>query len=436
MLESIHLKNVGPAPEMQMDLAPRLNLITGDNGLGKSFLLDMAWWALTRTWAREMVIPQPGADAEIAFAFTTKSGSRHAYASRYQPARQRWGVKVRPNLNPPIPGLSLYAQGDGGFSVWDPARNYGIGMSGRSDGPSAFLFNANEVWRGNAHCKGLIDDWALWQAGNSQSFKVLASVLDTLSPSPTERLIPGDLRKLTVNDPQRYPTLRMPYGEDVAVIHASAGMRRIIALAYLLTWAWQEHVESAKLRGQKPTREIVFLIDEVEGHLHPQWQRRIVPALLKVMDALTGKHNSKVQLLVSTHAPLVLASVEPSFDASEDAWFDLDHEQGRVVLRKRPYIRQGEVGNWLVSDAFDLKEPRSLEGEQAVSSAVALMKDRAPSTVAIHAADEALRKAGLPDIDTFWVRWRYFRDRSLETSPSETKLKSKTRTKATKRGSK
>lgn len=34
MLESIYLKNVGPAPEMKMDLAPRLNLITGDNGLG------------------------------------------------------------------------------------------------------------------------------------------------------------------------------------------------------------------------------------------------------------------------------------------------------------------------------------------------------------------------------------------------------------------
>lgn len=42
MLESIHLKNVGPAPEMKMDLAPRLNLITVDNGLGKSFLLDLA----------------------------------------------------------------------------------------------------------------------------------------------------------------------------------------------------------------------------------------------------------------------------------------------------------------------------------------------------------------------------------------------------------
>ena len=409
MLESVHLKNIGPAPEMKMDLAPRLNLITGDNGLGKSFLLDVAWWALTRTWAREMAVPKPGLDAEIEFAFTTKSGSTHAYASRYQAARQRWGVKVRPNLSRPIPGLILYAQVDGGFSVWDPARNYSAGLSGvPHDGAPAFLFSADEVWRGNEYCKGLIDDWALWQAGNSHSFQVLTKVLDTLSPSPTERLIPGELRKLTVKDPQRYPTLRMPYGEDVAVIHASAGMRRIIALAYLLTWAWQEHVESAKLQGQKPTREIVFLIDEVEGHLHPQWQRRIVPALLKVMDALTGRHGSKVQLLVSTHAPLVLASVEPSFSSDEDAWFDLDLEQQRVVLRRRPYIRHGEVGNWLVSDAFDLKEPRSFEGEQAIEAAQALLDASAPSDKEIAEADQRLRKAGLPDLDPFWVRWGYF----------------------------
>lgn len=52
MLEHLRLKNVGPASEMELELSPQLNVITGDNGLGKSFLLDVAWWALTRTWAR------------------------------------------------------------------------------------------------------------------------------------------------------------------------------------------------------------------------------------------------------------------------------------------------------------------------------------------------------------------------------------------------
>ena len=54
MLEKLVLKNVGPAPEMSLEFAPRVNIITGDNGLGKSFILDVAWWALTQKWFSEL----------------------------------------------------------------------------------------------------------------------------------------------------------------------------------------------------------------------------------------------------------------------------------------------------------------------------------------------------------------------------------------------
>lgn len=60
MLERLELKDVGPAPHLEIDLAPRLNLITGDNGLGKTFLLDVARWALTRTWASHPAAPPAG----------------------------------------------------------------------------------------------------------------------------------------------------------------------------------------------------------------------------------------------------------------------------------------------------------------------------------------------------------------------------------------
>ncbi|MBX3273889.1 MAG: AAA family ATPase [Sandaracinaceae bacterium] len=416
MLEHLYLENVGPARAMTMALAPRLNLITGDNGLGKSFLLDVAWWVLTRTWARDLVVPAPGAKATIRYEYTKKTRGSYAYESKYEPAKARWTVKPS---RPPIPGLILYAQVDGGFSVWDPARNYWT--EDAPDRPNGFLFAPSEVWRGNEHCNGLLEDWALWQAGRDPAFELLTQVLAVLSPSPAEPLAPGKLRKLTVKDPKRYPTLAMPYGEDVAVIHASAGMRRVIALAYLLTWAWQEHVEAAKLRAERPTREVVFLVDEVECHLHPQWQRRVVPALLRVMDALTGEHGSSVQLVAATHSPLVLASLEPHFDADRDAWFDLDLEARTVVLRRRDYVRRGEVGNWLASEAFDLAEPRSLEGEEAVLRALALMRRADASDEEIRRADAALREAGLPDIDTFWVRWGYFRDRREGASPPRPK---------------
>ena len=76
MLEAGHLENVGPAPGMKMDLAPRLNLITGDNGLGRSFLLDVACWVLTRTRARAMAIPKPGAKAAISSAYTQAAAAK------------------------------------------------------------------------------------------------------------------------------------------------------------------------------------------------------------------------------------------------------------------------------------------------------------------------------------------------------------------------
>lgn len=419
MLESIHLKNVGPAPEMTMDLAPRLNLVTGDNGLGKSFLLDVAWWALTRTWARHPVVPTTKG-ASISYSYTKKTSKPYTYTSKYDPVAERWSVNQG---RPAIPGLILYAQVDGGFSVWDPARNYW--KEDAPDRPNAYLFSASEVWTGNQSCEGLLRDWGSWQREKSRPFELLSKVLEALSPSSDEKekLQAGDLRKLTVSDPLRYPTLRMPYGEDVAVIHASAGMRRIIALAYLLIWTWEEHLASAKVRGETPAKEVVFLIDEIEAHLHPQWQRRIVPALLQVMDILTGQHGSRVQLIAVTHSPLVLASVEPLFDADRDAWFDLDLDRTKkpysVKLMPRTYVRRGEVGNWLTSEAFDLKEPRSIEGERAVKAALALMDQGAASDAAVAAADKALRDAGLPDIDPFWVRWGYFRDRRAERAPAK-----------------
>ena len=54
MLHSLHLQNVGPAPAFDLNLKPRLNLLTGDNGLGKTFLLNVAWFGLTRCCPQEL----------------------------------------------------------------------------------------------------------------------------------------------------------------------------------------------------------------------------------------------------------------------------------------------------------------------------------------------------------------------------------------------
>lgn len=441
MLDSLQLQNVGPASEMKLELAPRLNLITGDNGLGKSFLLDVAWWALTRRWPQDLnenltsgYAARPteiGKKATIKFSVESKTG-RVEYESTYVPNDQSWLGKSGRPWNP---GLVIYALADGGFAVWDPARNYWRkkGNIDVQERLPAYVFSSKEVWDGlpvlfdgktTKVSNGLVADWASWIREGKDDAKRMAGVLALLAPTVgDDNLKPGDtFARLSINDVRDIPTVHMGYGQDVPILYASLGVRRIVALAYMLSWAWREHLIASSQLAQEPSSRIVMLFDEIEAHLHPRWQRVVVPSLLNVAQALTDAAGASVQLIAATHSPLVLASVEPLFDIEKDAWFDLDFEGQMVELRKRPFVRLGEVGNWLVSDAFDLKEPRSLEGERAVRAAHDVLSATSPPFAEIEAADKQLREAGLPDIDPFWVRWDYFVEQAKKAKALGEKL--------------
>lgn len=417
MLNHLQLTNVGPAPSMELTFGRRLNLITGDNGLGKSFLLDIAWWAMTRKWPSEInprltsgkkALPSGEKPPKIGFSFTGKSRTED-YVSSYLPREEAW--LGRPG-RPANPGLVFYAMADGSFAVWDPARNYWRTQEGVDvqDRIPAYVFSPAEVWDGllgkdgKPLCLGLVMDWAGWQKENSSAFESLQAVLKAMSPSDKERLTAGDLTRVSLDDARDIPTIRMPYGQDVAVLHASAGMRRILALAYLLVWTWEEHCKAAKLLREEPTNQVVFLIDEVESHLHPQWQRQIIPALLAVAQTLINK--AEVQVITATHSPLVMASVEPFFDAEKDAWFDLDLERKKVVLRQREFEKHGSAANWLVSEAFDLQSSRAVEYEDLVKKAAALLEQDSPSVDRVRAMNTKLVEA-LSPTDDFLFNWQY-----------------------------
>ena len=415
MLKFLDIHGVGPAKNLgYIEFNPRLNFITGDNGLGKSFLLDIAWWALTRTWARGVVaLPEDSVqNAFIASAFTRVtdgSNAENRIKSDFQKEKQAWSV---PAGRPPIPGVVIYAGVDGSFSCWDPARNYWTDdRAGGIKRPKSFDFSPADIWdglKGENHiqyCNGLIHDWVLWQRGNDPVFADLVKVLEVLSPSMDEPLAPGNPVRLGL-DVKEQPSLRMAYG-DVALVHASAAMRRVVSIAYLLVWIWKEHQLAAAKLGLAPAKEIIFLLDEIECHLHPKWQRKIVPAILKVMKALTG-NNVPIQLIAATHSPLVLASIEPFFDEELDSVFTLHLHADQAVIEKEKWAPQGDAVNWLVSDAFGLRQARSVEAEQAIEAAETWMRGDLQELPANLQTQDQIHTAllnSLPGGDHFWPRW-------------------------------
>lgn len=427
MLENIRINNIGPAPEMELAFGSRLNLITGDNGLGKSFLLDVAWWVLTRHWPQELnprltsgyaarpVNPQKPATIEFRLKSKSKTVS---YESNYSAREQAW---IGRSGRPWNPGLVIYAHADGGFSVWDPARNYWKkkGSVDIQDRLPGYVFSPKEVWDGlkvdvgpreEIVCNGLIRDWASWIMKSGPEAERMSYILSKLSPSREEQIIAGPPTRMSLNDVRDIPSIRTGYADAVPILLASSGIRRIVALAYVLLWSWQEHRIAAELIQEDPTQRVILLVDELESHLHPKWQRTILSSLLDVAKVMHKE--ATIQIIAATHSPLILASAEPFFDKKKDAWFDLDlnakAKPPRVELRKRDFVRRGSVGKWLTSEAFDLKEDRSLQAELAIGEALELVKVPRPSPADIQRVDRLLRDS-LSEIDPLWMRWEEFR---------------------------
>ncbi|PID55631.1 hypothetical protein CSB45_15060 [candidate division KSB3 bacterium] len=181
--------------------------------------------------------------------------------------------------------MLIYARVDGAFAVWDPVRDYWA-ESVKTKTSKPLIFTRDEIWNGLQYniggkvtflSNGLISDWILWQnSPEREPFETFKRVLKQLSPPGLEKgdlglLEPGKPTRLS-NDSRWMPTIKHSYGE-IPIIYASAGVRRIVALAYLIVWAWEEHKTQSKLIRKPPQRRMVILVDEIEAHLHPQWQR-------------------------------------------------------------------------------------------------------------------------------------------------------------------
>jgi predicted ATPase len=417
MLEKLHLKNVGPAPELEMEFAPRLNIITGDNGLGKSFILDVAWFALTGNWLSQSNMAMPfeiSKNSKINYtkyvtgynSFLSEFDSDPSLrieesVFNYFRRTQTWeegsefASKAIPNTKLSSVVISLGVADS--ISIYDPFRDL-------------IELSRINVWNGlekdgKIVSQGLIRDWGFWQLENGETFSQFVSVLKVLSPNIDEPLIPGKLTQVNKNDAQDIPTLKTPYGQEVPITQASAAIKRIISIAYILVWSWRLHLRAATLVGREPSKMVVLLFDELENHLHPQWQRKILDSLLNVVKEIM-QNDVKIQIITTTHSPLVMASLEPLFDPKQDAWFDFNLVKGEVTLEKMPWYKRGGAEEWLTSEAFDLDSTGSLENARVKNLAAKALNNPKLSKKKFLELDTELRNV-LPEMDEFWIRWRF-----------------------------
>ena len=421
-LSALNIRAVGPATHLRYTPSRRLNLITGDNSLGKTFVLECVWWAVTGHWNDFVAAPRANVQRSaprIQYALQT-FGRDHHYTFAYSFDIHSWRA-VRPKSKPPS-GLAIFARHDGSYAIWDPASYPTDSYSVRHE---PLLLDRDSLWHGKHRttprgrtvsiCNGLLSDWIDWQTRSTQFdeiFEAFRRCLQVLSP-PGEPTLEADEPTHLPGDEQEIPTLKMQYG-SVPVLHASASVQRIVGLVYVVIWAWFRHRRIARLSGRAPQDQLVLIVDEVEAHLHPRWQRSIVPALLQAVDSLVGELTT--QLHVASHSPLVLASVEPIFKPLHDSLHHLKLREDSVLMERLPFERYGSIDSWLRSDMFGLKHARSLRAENVIEQAKRLQLSERPVAADVAETDRMLAQC-LRDDDEFWPRWRYFAEQYLGDAP-------------------
>ena len=162
------------------------------------------------------------------------------------------------------------------------------------------------------------EDEELREQKERRDFEYQLDDLSTVRQAITSMLPEVSEPRTELNPLQLVVSVRSQQGrmEKLSLDQLSGGYRIMLALAADLA----RRMAQGNPHLDNPLEsEAVVLIDEVELHLHPRWQQRILGDLRRTFP------NS--QFIVSTHSPQVLTTVEPH------RIVELSHDGDRIVAR-------------------------------------------------------------------------------------------------------
>ena len=138
--------------------------------------------------------------------------------------------------------------------------------------------------------------------------------------------------------------IKTPYAK-VPLDQVSLGYRTVFAWTVDVAWRLIEHYPDSP----NPLREpAIVLVDEIDLHLHPRWQREIRETL--------AEHFPRVQFIATAHSPLMAQSSLDANVAVVRRSGDRDHAE---IVKDLELISAWRLDQLVTSDLFGLDSARS-----------------------------------------------------------------------------
>lgn len=327
-LEKVNIKNYKGIEEIDIDLKPGINLLIGDNGTGKTSVLEGIAVALsglfvnvagvsTKNFIKEdvrMIIdPLGDTSTSVTYCEPISAGCslkidagkefkwnrmKEELSSTHTKIDDKtvctWMKKLTNQTDSILPLVSFQSaarawkvrRGDFGTELQKKLDDRRCGYIGCLD--SSMDVKSIQQW-----C--MKQEVAAVRKGKVHEYELFKSIISIFMKEINELV---ELPEVYYS-PQFGELAYKDSKEDMVISKLSAGYQSllwmIMDLAYRVCLLNPELCDRSQIKG-------IVLIDEIDMHLHPKWQWNIIKALNTTFE--------NVQFIIATHSPIIISSAK------------------------------------------------------------------------------------------------------------------------------
>jgi predicted ATP-binding protein involved in virulence len=345
-IESLEINKIGAFEHIKMDFPNKndpnkaeIHILTGENGTGKSTILEVLTIILDE---------KPGRDTNTNFKKSVAGKTEYKFRVQNEKKLSRYIINQQKVIEERKPyELAVFAYS--GYRRISEIRV--IGPQKIDDSPLKDCIDFNKSinpynliqWIVNTKTSELSNK-GRGDNQKAQLFKKTLGILENVISEITNQTVQFDI-DIDDNFDVLLEINKLSFSFDVM----PDGLKSMtLWLGDLLM-----RMDRIKWKDDLPIfeRNFILFLDEIEVHLHPAWQRKILPVVQKLF--------KNAQIFISTHSPFVVGSVD-------GAWVHKLKKDGAfAVLDGEPILSEdGKSVRRILDETFGINQQYGVEVEK------------------------------------------------------------------------